>query len=201
MRKILRSVFFLIACLHLLGSCSLYYWANMPKLMPSISFKNASPAGEDIQNIKVNWNGYGLLSKIGPYGICQSGGGQSFYLKNESDFFGLVEVKWQNASGEIIRKSFEFKRDDLPSFDRRHKPDVYSKIILFFTQTNVEYYTSDHPNFREIQRQKQGNWVYKWFEDEYTHKCVNDPEEASRMRAKAKKYSPISTKTGKPIID
>lgn len=189
MRKNLNILYFALSAT-LTSSCTFV------SVSPMVTIKNSSTNGEIVKNIKINWNGYNLLETLGPINVCDGGGSQDFGIKRESDIFGLVNVEWQNSMGQKIVQRFTFDRNDFPGYKNNS-----SSIYLFFTQANVEYYTSDHPNFHEIQRQKQGNWVYKWFEDEYTHKCVNDPEEASRMRAKAKKYSPISTKTGKPIID
>jgi hypothetical protein len=160
----------------ILNSCS------AAVLSPSVRLENSSPDGGKIKNIQVIWNGYRLLKESGPYNVCNWGGGQSFALRKKSDLFGPVHAEWQNAKGEKISKDFIFKKEDLIS-----NPYHLSTIVLFFTQTDVEYFTSDNPRFKEIEWEKSGNWVNKWFEEEYTHKCVNDPKEVERIKNQFKK--------------
>lgn len=159
-----------VMCL-VLSSCASAY------LSPDVKYRNSTSDGSEIKNIKVIWNGHPLLERSGPYNLCRSGGGQSFALRKKSDLFGPVHTEWENAKGEIITKDFIFKKEDLTS-----NPYYLSSIILFFTQSDVEYYTSDNPRIKEIEWEKSGNWINKWFEEEYTHKCVNDPEEVKRIR-------------------
>ncbi len=156
-----------------LSSCKTYY------LSPDVQYRNSSPDGSKIQNIQVIWNGYHLLERSGPYDLCRSGGGQSFTLRKKSDLFGQVHAEWENAKGKKISKDFIFKKEDLTS-----NPYHLSYIILFFTQSDVEYYTSDNPNIKEIEWKKSSNWVNKWFEKEEKHRCVNDPKEVQRLREK-----------------
>ena len=166
----------------ILGSCANAY------LSPSVRIQNSSPDGSEIRNIQVVWNGYYLLKESGPYNVCAWGGGQSFALRNKSDLFGPVHAEWENAKGEKVFKDFLFEKSDFPSFAKgeKYRPHEYPYIILFFTQTDVEYFTSDNPNIKEIEWQKSGNWINKWFEKEYVHKCVNDPKEVKRLRDKVK---------------
>ncbi len=163
-----------VICLALISCANAY-------LSPIVRIQNSSPDGSEIKNIKVVWNGYRLLKESGPYDVCNWGGSQSFGLKKKSDLYGPVHAEWQNAKGEKISKDFIFKKEDLTS-----DPYHLSTIILFFTQTDVEYFTSDNPNIKEIEWQKSGNWINKWFEKEYVHKCVNDPKEVKRLRDKVK---------------
>lgn len=159
-----------------LSSCASAY------LSPDVKYSNSSLDGSEIKNIQVIWNGYHLLDLPGPINLCGKGGGeQSFALQKKSDLYGPVHAEWQNAKGEKISKDFIFKKEDLTS-----DPYHLSTIILFFTQTDVEYFTSDNPNIKEIEWQKSGNWINKWFEKEYVHKCVNDPKEVKRLRDKVK---------------
>lgn len=154
-----------------LSSCQNYY------LSPSVSYRNASPDGSEISNIQVIWNGYRLLKNNWSYDLCRSGGGQSFTLLKKSDLFGPVHAEWENAKGKKISKDFIFKKEDLTS-----GPYHLSTIILFFTQDDVEYYTSDNPRIKEIEWEKSGNWINKWFEEEGVRRCVNDPKEVKRLR-------------------
>lgn len=164
---------------------------------PRVSFYNSSPDGKLIKNIKVNWNGYSISGIYGSINTCSGGSlSQDFVLKKKSDIFGPVHAEWENAKGDKISKDFIFKKDDLKT-----NPYYLSSIYLFFTQTDVEYYTSDNPNIRKIEREKRGNWVYKWYEKEGKTKCVNDPKEVQRLREINKKYPVTSTVTGKPIND
>lgn len=160
----------------ILNSCS------TAVLSPSVRIQNSSPDGGQIKNIEVIWNGYRLLKTTGPKNTCFGMDEQSFALRKKSDLFGPVHAEWQNAKGEKISKDFIFKKEDLTS-----NPYHLSTIVLFFTQTDVEYYTSDNPRFKEIEWEKSGNWVNKWFEEEYTHKCVNDPKEVERIKNQFKK--------------
>jgi len=162
-----------------ISSCS-------PVMSPAFVYMNASESGGDIKNVSVVWSGYRLLDIPGPINICGKGGiEQNLFLKKESDLFGPVHAEWENAKGDKISKDFIFKKEDMPTFKRSAFGQyVYHKIILFFTQTDVEYYTSDNPNIKEIEWKKSGNWINKWFEKEETHKCVNDPKEVKRIRGK-----------------
>ena len=161
------------------GSCSAVVSS------PSVRLENSSSDGSKIRNIKVIWNGYHLLKESGPYNVCNRGGGQSFGLKKTSDFFGLVHAEWQNAKGEKISKDFKFNKSDFPSFAKgeKYRPFEYPYIILFFTQSDLEYYTSDNPRIKDIEWEKSGNWINKWFEKEGVRKCVNDPKEVKRVRS------------------
>ncbi len=176
MRKFFMRKFLFMVCFWV-SSCANTY------LSPDIRYSNSSPNGNEIRNVQVIWNGYNLLDLPGPISICGKGGGQqSFALRKKSDLFGPVHAEWQNAKGEKISKDFIFKKEDLIS-----NPYHLSTIVLFFTQTDVEYFTSDNPRFKEIEWEKSGNWINKWFEEEYTHKCVNDPKEVERIKNQFKK--------------
>ncbi len=167
---------FLMMCLGL-SSCASAY------LSPSVRIQNASPDGGEIRNIEVVWNGYRLLKTTGPKNSCFGMDEQNFTLRKTSDLYGPVHAEWENAKGEKISQDFIFKKEDMPTFKRsRFGKHVYHKIILFFTQSDVEYYTSDNPNLKEIEWEKSGNWVNKWFEKEGVRKCVNDPKEIKRLR-------------------
>lgn len=167
----MRKFFAALTMILGLSACQNYY------LSPSVIYRNASPNGSEIKNIQVVWNGYRLLENNWSYDLCRSGGGQSFNLRKKSDLFGPVHAEWENAKGKKISKDFIFRKKDLTS-----NPYHLSTIILFFTQTDVEYYTSDNPRIKEIELEKSGNWVNKWFEEEGERRCVNDPIEAKRFK-------------------
>ena len=131
-----------------------------------------------------------MLDGSNSVNACGKGGfQQSFGLKNRSDLFGPVHAEWENAKGEKVSKDFVFNKSDFPSFAKGEKyhPNHYPSISLFFTQSDLEYYTSDNPHFKEIEWEKSGNWINKWFEKEQTHKCVNDPKEVKRIKENAKR--------------
>ena len=169
----MRKIYVALAIILALSSCKSYY------LSPAIRFQNSSPDGSEIRNIQVIWNGYRLLDDPGPENTCFGMNQQSFTLRAKSDLFGPVHAEWENAKGKKISKDFIFKKEDLTS-----RPYHLSTIILFLTQSDVEYYTSDNPNIKEIEWEKSGNWVNKWFEKEGKHRCVNDPKEVKRLRSK-----------------
>ena len=177
----MRAIYIMLLVVFL-SSCS-------SVMSPAFVYKNSSKNGNDIKNINVTWNGYHLLDTPSTINLCGKGGGeQNFFLKKESDLYGLVHTEWENAKGEKISKEFIFKKEDMPTFKRSiFGKHVYHKIILFFTQTDVEYYTSDNPRFKEIEWEKRGNWTNKWFEDEGKHRCVNDPQEVKRLKEQFKK--------------
>ena len=163
-----------------LSSCANAY------LSPSIKFENSSPSGSEIKNIQVMWNGYRLLDNPNSVNVCGKGGfQQSFALRKKSDLFGPVHAEWENAKGEKISKDFKFNKSDFPSFAKgeKYRPFEYPYIILFFTQSDLEYYTSDNPRIKDIEWEKSGNWINKWFEKEGVRKCVNDPKEVKRVRS------------------
>ncbi len=186
----MRKICITLAIILGLSSCKSYY------LSPSVRFQNSSRDGSEIRNIQVIWNGYNLLKVSGPKDSCFGMDEQSFAVRREPDIFGPVHAEWENAKGDKISKDFIFKKDDLTS-----RPYHLSTIYLFFTQTDVEYYTSDNPNIKKIEREKSGNWISKWYEKEGKTKCVNDPKEVQRLREINKKYPVTSTVTGKPIND
>lgn len=176
----MKKIYVLVVAI--LTSCS-------PVMSPAFVYSNASSDGSEIRNIHVVWNQYHLLDRSGPINVCGKGGiEQNFTLQKQSDLFGPVHAEWENAKGEKISKDFIFKKEDMPTFKRSiFGKHVYHVIILFFTQSDLEYYTSDNPRFKEIEWEKSGNWINKWFEKEQTHKCVNDPKEVKRVKENAKR--------------
>jgi len=158
------------------SSCS-----SAPTSSPAIRFNNSSPSGEIIKKINVTWNGAKLLSRTGDFTNCGGGGHQSFNIYQESDFFGPVHVEWENASGKKLTKDFIFKKEDLPSYKYRHQAHVYSYVTLYFTQSDVEYYTSDNPRIKEIEEEKAGDWIVDYI-DGKGQVCVNNPKEVKRLK-------------------
>lgn len=170
----MRKFFAALAVILGLDSCQIV------SVSPTVIYRNSSPDGSEIKNIEVIWSGYRLLKDSGPISLCSTGGGQDFGIKGaKSNFFGSVHAEWESAKGKKISKNFFITKSDFPGYGKN-----LAYVALFFTQSDVEYYTSDNPNIREIERAKRGNWTNKWFEDEWKHKCVNDPKEVQRLRAK-----------------
>lgn len=157
----------------------------------AVEFGNSSSNGELVRNMKVVWNGYNLVEEVGFLSVCGSPS-QVHYIKN---LFGPVSVEWKNAKGQKLSKDFIFRKEDFPNY----KKDG-SYVILYFNQSDVEYYTTDTPNIRKIQKEKNGNWVLNYIEGK-GQKCVNDPKERKRINELRKKYPNYSTITGKPIYD
>ena len=175
----MRKICFMLCTTLFMSSCS------TTTSSPSIRLQNSSLDGSEIRNIEVIWNGYHLLKTSGPKNTCFGMDEQSFVLKRRSDLFGPVHAAWQNAKGEKISKDFKFNKSDFPSFAKgeKYRPFEYPYIILFFTQSDLEYYTSDNPRIKDIEWEKSGNWINKWFEKEGVRKCVNDPKEVKRVRS------------------
>ena len=101
-----------------------------------IYFSNASK--EIIKNIHCEWaeNKTLALQNLIP-GESRS---QSFYIKNNSDFFGTVRVFWQNAKNRTLEREFVFRRHSLPSISDE---GTYSYVQVYFDQGGVEVVSSD----------------------------------------------------------
>jgi hypothetical protein len=106
---------------------------------PVIYFSNASP--ELIKNIQCNWVNKNVLSlsELTP-GDSRS---QSFYIKKNSDFFGLITMSWDSASGERLNKSFHFTEKNLPSMA---DSTTYSYVQIYLDQDDLEIVSSDAPD-------------------------------------------------------
>lgn len=126
-------------------------------MSPAVEVKNASDDGSLVRNVKIVWNGYHLLDIPGPMNRCGGGLEQNFNIRGESDLFGPVHVEWQNAKGETLTKDFTFTKKDFPTFTRKGHY-VYHYVVLYFTQSDVEYYTSDNPHIEEIRKEKAADW-------------------------------------------
>jgi hypothetical protein len=109
------------------------------KESPVIYFSNSSP--NPIQNIECEWAEENKLSLsvLNP-GQSRS---ESFYVRDDSNFFGQVKVSWQNANGEKIAREFFFNKNNLPSFS---DPTIYSYVQLYLDQEEMEITTSDAPD-------------------------------------------------------
>ena len=109
---------------------------------PVIYLSNASL--KPIKNINCEWSKRHVLSlsALNP-GESRS---QSFYIKDDAAFFGLVKVSWTNDEGSEISREFFFRKTDLPSID---DPKAYNYAQLYFDQHSVEISTSDAPDLSE----------------------------------------------------
>lgn len=153
MRKIYLN--FLLLSLFYISSCT-------PIMSPSIEYENSSPKGEVVKNIDVVWNGHPLL-RTSNVEVCGSGGAQVYYLKKESDFFGSIHIEWENANGKKLTKDIVFKKEDFPAFKRsQFGSHIYHYVVLYFTQEDVEIYTSDNPNIKKIRKEKGGDWMISY---------------------------------------
>jgi hypothetical protein len=68
---------------------------------------------------------------------------QSFYLKENSDFFGLITMSWENASGEMVKKEFHFTKQNLPSM---LDSTTYNYVQIYLDQDDLEIVSSDAPD-------------------------------------------------------
>lgn len=124
------KIFLILASL-LLASCG-----GPSKESPVIYFSNASSA--QITKIKCNWAGNNELTLpvLNP-GDSRS---QSFYTKKAADFFGTVNISWNNSKGEKVVKKFNFREKHLPSMDDN---TTYNYIQLYFDQNDIDVVSSD----------------------------------------------------------
>lgn len=126
----MSKIFLLLASL-LLVSCG-----GSSKESPVIYFSNASPA--QITKIKCNWAGNNELTlPILTPGDSRS---QSFYTKKDADFFGTVNISWNNSKGEKVVKEFNFREKHLPSMG---DSTTYNYIQLYFDQEDIDVVSSD----------------------------------------------------------
>jgi hypothetical protein len=126
----------LVLALFTISSCSV----GTPKLeSPVIYFSNASV--RPIKNIRVQWvNNTALsLQALNP-GDSRS---QSFYMHNNSQFFGLVKVTWTNDVGDNILREFYFRENHMPSINDR---STYNYAQIYFDQNDLEIVGSDAPD-------------------------------------------------------
>jgi hypothetical protein len=154
-----------------------------------IGIKNSSTNGEIIKNIKVNWNQSVMLTLPSELKVC----GMPIHVYHIENIFGPVHAEWENAIGHKLSKNFIFKKEDFPNYKKSS-----SYIILYFNQSEIEYYTSDTPNIKKIEKEKVGNWVSKYIEGK-GRQCANDPVERKRIEELRKKYPTYSTVTDRPI--
>ena len=104
-----------------------------------IYFSNASLA--PINDIKCSWVEKNILSLplLNP-GESQS---QSFYMNDNSDFFGNITISWRNNNGERISREINFQPNNLPSIS---DSTTYNFIQLYLDQDELEITTSDSPD-------------------------------------------------------
>jgi hypothetical protein len=102
---------------------------------PVIYLSNASP--ESVRNIECNWNGNLLSLKGLNPGDTRS---QSFFISSDSKFFGPIYATWYNAKGDRLSKSFNFKKENMPSISDK---TYYNYVQLYFDQDDIEVMTSD----------------------------------------------------------
>ncbi len=103
---------------------------------PVLYFSDASP--QPVKNIECNWNGNILgLGALNP-GDTRS---HSFFISGgDSQFFGPVSINWINAKGDRVSKSFNFKKENMPSIKDK---TTYNYVQLYFDQEDMEIITSD----------------------------------------------------------
>lgn len=125
-----------------------FVFSCLPNTTPAIVYQNISYGGAVVKNIKLKWD------KVNPLGASELGfcgtDAQHHWINHDSDFFGPIHVEWENAQGKKLTKDLIITKEQLPSFKKRNKPNVYSSVDLYFTQDDVYLYTSDTPNIEKI---------------------------------------------------
>lgn len=103
---------------------------------PAVYFSNVSP--KPITNIKCSWVGQNVLAlpSLAP-GVSRS---QSFNIGGEQNFFGSVNISWNNFEGEAMEKNFVLRKEHLPNFS---DSTTYNYVQIYFDQHDAEIITSD----------------------------------------------------------
>ena len=124
---------FIIVILTFLASCA------SKKEGPVIYFSNISSA--PITDIKCVWNDNEALTL--PYLYPGDSRGQSFYISDNSEFFGPVSISWRNKQGRKISREFDFKKNNLPSIEISRS---YDYVQFYIEQDWMEIVSSDAPD-------------------------------------------------------
>lgn len=105
---------------------------------PVVYISNASP--EVVKNIRIDWVKNLLsLPALNP-GDSRS---QSFYIRSNDDFFGLIKVSWVNSEGNNINREFFFRAPNMPSIDDH---TTYNYVQIYLDQYDFEIVSSDAPD-------------------------------------------------------
>lgn len=106
------------------------------KESPAVYFSNVSP--KPVTDIRCSWVGQNVLAlpSLAP-GVSRS---QSFNIGGEQDFFGSVNISWNNSEGEAVEKNFVLRKEHLPNFS---DSTIYSYVQIYFDQHDAEIITSD----------------------------------------------------------
>jgi hypothetical protein len=137
-----------------ISSCGHGYYSA-----PSLHFHNLSD--DYVYDAEVNWNNK-LFYKIGSERRPAASGAMTLAIKNKSDFFGPVHIKFKNGKGKIITKEFVFKNENLPK--------DYS-VVIYFMQNDVEYFIDDRDVKEVVERNKKLQSLY----EEYRAVCRDKP--------------------------
>ncbi len=124
---------------------------------PVLYLSNAS--SDRVRNIECNWNGNLLtLAALNP-GDTRS---QSFFVRSDVEFFGPVVLSWYNGKGDRVSKSFNFKKENLPSINDK---TLYNYVQLYLDQEDAEIVSSDIPDLTgKVRRMEQ---VMNRYHDEF----------------------------------
>lgn len=109
------------------------------KESPVVYFSNAS--ADPISDIKCDWVGKHTmtLAALNP-GDSRS---QSFYIRDNDDFFGRIKVSWRNNKGAALVREFAFRKNNLPSI---FNSKTYNYVQFYLDQDELEIISSDAPN-------------------------------------------------------
>lgn len=130
---------------------------------PVIYFSNASD--QPISNIHCRWvnNATLTLPSLTP-GESRS---MSFYIKDNADFFGLVQISWQNGSGDSLNRNFYFREKHLPSIEDKKN---YNYIQFYLDQEGLDLVTSDEADLSNKIKKMDDRLVQYSREYHKTHK-------------------------------
>lgn len=160
--QILTQITIFVLGLFFLTSCT-----TTLRESPVIYISNAS--AKPLKNVKCEWASKHVLnlSVLNP-GETRS---QSFYIREEPEFFGLVRISWSNDDNKTIAREFFFRKVSLPSIEDRK---TYNYVQLYIDQNYVDISTSDSPDIagRTDQMDKMLSLYHNQYIKEHN---TNDP--------------------------
>lgn len=120
----------LMTTLMILASC------GAKKESPMIYFSNASP--DPIFNVHCKWANGSAMSLSGLFpGESRS---QSFYIKKNRDFFGLITISWLNKMGDQISRELFFREKHMPGINEEGN---FNYVQFYLDQQGLDIVSSD----------------------------------------------------------
>ncbi len=65
---------------------------------------------------------------------------QSFYIKNNEEFFGLIAISWMNMMGDQISREFFFREKHLPGINEEGN---FNYVQFYLDDKSLDIMTSD----------------------------------------------------------